>query len=94
MPARSAPKTATNVENMNGARGATARPVMVYRPKATPSLPWAVIRSSSVRAEACVGPMNRHSSSPHAQNATTPDNAIRVRPTDDHRGKRAQDDGL
>ena len=29
MPARSAPKTATNVENMNGASGATARPVMV-----------------------------------------------------------------
>ena len=81
MPARSAPKTAMKVENMTGARNDTARPVVVYRPKATPSLPSADIRSISVRAADSDGPMNRHSISPQIQNARTPDDVMRMRPT-------------
>ena len=42
-PARTAPNTSTKTENSHGAMNATARPVMVYRPKATPSLPWLAI---------------------------------------------------
>ena len=39
------------------------------------------MRSISVRAEDCVGPMNRQSSSPQIQKATGPDSVIRVSPT-------------
>ena len=48
------------------------------RPKATPSLPTADMRSTSVRADDWTGPMNRHSSSPHAQKAGAPNRAISV----------------
>src|SRR5690349_21068804 len=81
MPARSLSNTSMNVENNHGARKDTARPVVVNKPNATPSLPSAVIRSISVRAEACTGPMNRHSSRPHTQNAAAPDNASSVSAT-------------
>src|SRR5271166_7072061 len=80
MPARSAPKKSMNMKNSHGARNATARPVVVYRPNATPSLPSAVILSSRVRAADWVGPMNRPSISPHTQNASTPDRDSSVSP--------------
>src|ERR1700759_2086172 len=80
MPARTAPKTSTNTENSHGATKDTARPVIVERPKATPSFPALDILSSSVRADACAGPMNRHSSRPVIQNARGPDNAIMASP--------------
>src|ERR1700733_1245884 len=81
MPARTAPNTSTKAENSHGAKNDTARPVIVYRPNATPSLPSPDIRSSSVRADDTVGPINRHNSSPKTQNKRGPDTAIKVSPT-------------
>ena len=46
-----------------------------------PPCPAAVIRSSCVRADDCVGPMNRHSNSPQTQNAMAPDSVSKVEPT-------------
>ncbi len=81
MPARSVPNRSMKIEISAGARNDTARPVVVYRPKATPSLPSAEIRSISVRAADWIGPTNRHSSSPQTQKASAPDNVINVSPT-------------
>src|ERR1700753_616125 len=73
-----APKPSTKTETNQGATHATARPVIVYRPNATPSLPSLAICSSKARAEDCDGPMNSASSRPHTQNATEPDSTISV----------------
>jgi len=81
MPARSVPKRSMKAENSHGARNDAARPVVVKRPKAMPSLPSADMRSISVRADDWVGPMNKHSSSPHTQNTAAPDRAISVTAT-------------
>src|SRR5208283_3981500 len=77
-PARTAPNPSTNTENSHGATNDTARPVIVYRPNATPSLPCFAICSSRARADDCDGPMNMHSNSPHTQKATEPDSTIKV----------------
>ena len=45
-----------------------------------PSLPSVAMRNICVRAEDCVGPMNRQSSSPQIQKAMGPDSVIRVSP--------------
>src|SRR5574337_1308171 len=80
-PARSAWKTSTNTENSPGARNATARPAIAYKPTAIPPIPSFAIRSSRVRADDWVGPMNTQSNSPQAQNARGPDSVIKVMPT-------------
>src|ERR1700743_2244104 len=80
-PARAPPNVSTNTENNHGATNATARPVIVYRPNATPSRPSLAICSSRARADDCEGPMNIHNSSPHTQNATGPESSIKVSAT-------------
>src|SRR5579875_3785767 len=80
IPARTAWNASTKIENSQGARNDTARPVIVYSPKATPSLPSRDILNSRVRADDCAGPINRHSDNPHTQNAIGPDNVINVSP--------------
>jgi len=73
------------MKNSHGARDATARPVVVWRPNATPSLPSAVILSSKVRAADWVGPMNRHSISPHTQERERARQRHQGQPDRDHR---------
>src|SRR5882757_2820289 len=77
-PARSAPNTAMNVPKNHGARNDAARPVVVYSPNATPSLPSVVRRSICVRAADWVGPTKRHSSSPQIQNEVAPSRVSRT----------------
>ena len=67
-----------NTEIRNGARKDTARPVVVYRPNVTPSLPSVDMRSIRVRADDCVGPTNRQSSSPQTQKPSGPDSDQRT----------------
>src|SRR5690625_3806854 len=81
IPARSAPKRSTKVKNIQGARNDAARPVVVYRPNATPSLPGPDSRSINARAAARIGPTNRHSASPQIQNSSGPEPLSNTSPT-------------
>ena len=60
----------------------------------TPSLPSVDMRSIRVRADDCVGPTNRQSTSPQTQKASGPDSDHRVTEIDHHRRKGAEDDLL
>ena len=72
MPKYAAPKTDTKIANIIGARNDTARPVVAYRPKTSPSRPGGMIRARNVRDADCAGPTNRHRARPAVQKTIWP----------------------
>src|SRR5918997_3440922 len=73
IPARCSAKSETKSPKRLGARNDTARPVVAYRPKNSPSRPAGARRARNVRDDDCAGPTNSTRARPNTQNISGPD---------------------